>query len=155
MPTPPPEPESDTDAVIEKIGEVSQEAAANYRLWKKRTRAGEAVDLAGVLDELYGMFVDFAEASSTAHAEHFQDLAEHGEAIEDLEGAEGSVLFETDALRLKNLIMLLASKIAPSEITADLSQQINEAVSFIDEITAKEEPDDEETSPQADDAAED
>lgn len=143
---PPADPEGDD--VLKILKGLADDSKAAHTAFQKKLAAGALADptaLAAELGELFSIQADLAQYAFQAHFEHFEWAAEVDTDLDDIKeqlGA-GSTLLPEDALKLKTAILALVQNLRSpdDDITLAAKKQADDAIAFIDEITAEVEDD--------------
>ncbi len=147
---PPADPEGDD--VLKILKGLADDAKAAHATFVKKLASGALADPAALaieVGEIFSIQADLAQYAFQAHYEHFDWASEVDSDLDDIKeqlGA-GSTLLPEDALKLKTAILSLVQNLRSpdDDITLAVKKQADDAIAFIDEVTAEDEGDDEET----------
>lgn len=151
-PQPPPAPDAaEADDVLKILKGLADDAKSAHAAFHKKLMAGVLADpavLATEVLELFSIQADLAQYVFQAHFEHFEwagDVDTDLNEIKDQLG-DGSTLLPEDAVKLKTAILSLVQNLRTpdDDVTLAVKKQADEAIAFIDEVTAEDDDDEEE-----------
>ncbi len=143
-------PEAEADDVLRLLHGLAEDAKSAHVSFQKKLASGALADpaaLAGEVGELFSIQADLALHAFQAHHEHFEWASEVDTDLDDIKeqlGA-GSTLLPEDALKLKTTILALVQNLRSpdDDLTLAVKKQADDALAFIDEVTAEIEETDE------------
>lgn len=146
------EPPQDTDDdVLKSILLLKEDMKSAHGAFSKKLGAGTLTLelLSAEVGELFSMQADLAALTFQAHHEQFDWAGEVDDDIDQLKASlgDGTTILPEDAARLKATILSLVQNLraatdsADSDVLTQLKARADEAVAFIDESTAEDDPD--------------
>lgn len=144
------------DDVLEQLRGLAGDARDSYEAFKKKLTSGLLADptvLVTEVGEMFSILADVAQYAFQAHSDHFEWSGEVDSDLEEIKetlGETESILLAEDALRLRETISALVQNLreptgSDDDIPAILKKRAEDALAFIEEVTAEDPEDPEET----------